>query len=482
VRRLAFLTVLLALALGLTGSAAAATGQIQPRIVGGSTVTTPGSYPWQVSLEYQSYNLSWHHYCGGTLIAARFVLTADHCEVLPSDRVRIGSLSRESGGQTYGIAAVRRHPLADGRDTSRPARYDVNILELTQDVPPSVGKPIDIASPDSSVFGVGKNLTITGFGDTTENGSLSPTLKQAVVPRRADADCEAAYPDDFFSVDQFCAAPPLGGTDTCQGDSGGPIVAPYVENPDPTNPEHWQLVGATSYGTGCARALSPGVYAKVAGLEIYGFTGTTVPTAGTASVEAVGDRLFCNVDGQIGRTYRRYRFLRDGAEIQDTSANDYDVTSADRGRDITCAVRGDNGAGSATTPVSAAYRVPTLTPAPQPDPAPAPAPAAQPAPAPAPAPAQPAVAPVFSTPRSPVTAPATLKRSCTKKRKCTFTIFSSASTVKLTLRRGKSTATIYKAKRGKNGTFTVTTGALRKGKYVATVTGATSAKTVSFSL
>ena len=47
-----------------------------------------------------------------------------------------------------------------------------------------------------------------------------------------------------------------GGQDTCQGDSGGPLA---IKNANGS----YVLKGITSYGAGCGRPDTPGVYTKV---------------------------------------------------------------------------------------------------------------------------------------------------------------------------------------------------------------------------
>ena len=68
----------------------------------------------------------------------------------------------------------------------------------------------------------------------------------------------------------LCAGYPQGGTDTCQGDSGGPLLAKALDG-------SLRLVGATSFGDGCAQPGKPGVYARVAEGPIRAFVAAVRP-------------------------------------------------------------------------------------------------------------------------------------------------------------------------------------------------------------
>lgn len=78
------------------------------RIVGGANANL-GQFPWQVSLT----NNNNAHFCGGSIINNRWVLSAAHCTIgraAGAVRVRVGSVQRTSGGILHQASAIRNHP------------------------------------------------------------------------------------------------------------------------------------------------------------------------------------------------------------------------------------------------------------------------------------------------------------------------------------------------------------------------------------
>jgi trypsin len=109
---------------------------------------------------------------------------------------------------------------------------------------------------DDALWTPGTMESIVGWGTTSEGGDTPDRLQEAEVPITTDAYCSDAY-DDFDATSMVCAGFPEGGVDTCQGDSGGPMFGRDAAGA-------LKVVGATSWGEGCARPGKPGVYARVA--------------------------------------------------------------------------------------------------------------------------------------------------------------------------------------------------------------------------
>ena len=223
-------------------------------IVGGQNAPA-GKYTSVAKVTFGAFS------CTGTLIAPTWVLTAGHCGSItggtgygvpaawPAAMINVRIGGHNSASQT--AASVKRaivHP-----NYLLGAGYDITLLELTAASPKT---PTQVAGPASrGLWDAGDVETIAGWGVTKEGGSAPSTLQEANVPITTDAYCANAY-DEFEANTQVCAGYPQGGVDTCQGDSGGPMFGGSAPN--------FKVVGATSYGYGCARPNYPGVYARVA--------------------------------------------------------------------------------------------------------------------------------------------------------------------------------------------------------------------------
>lgn len=157
--------------------------------------------------------------------------------------VKIGS-NKSGQGEDVPVSSATVSPkylLVDGND--------VTILKLSQN---STKAPTKVAGAgERGLWTAGTAATIAGFGTTSEGGDAPATLQKAQVPITTDAYCGSAY-SNFDPATMVCAGYPEGGVDTCQGDSGGPLFS------------GGRVVGATSFGEGCARPGKPGVYARVA--------------------------------------------------------------------------------------------------------------------------------------------------------------------------------------------------------------------------
>ena len=136
------------------------------RVMGGC-VTSIDEFPWQVSLFRTGGGTQLGtHFCGGSVVAERWVLTAAHCvdDLVPTDpspiAVFFGSTSLEAGGRIADVQTVYAHPDYRGVGSD-----DIALLELRTSV--SV-RPVSLATPEQAgnLERKGTMAIVTGWGNT----------------------------------------------------------------------------------------------------------------------------------------------------------------------------------------------------------------------------------------------------------------------------------------------------------------------------
>ncbi|RAW23705.1 hypothetical protein PC110_g19864 [Phytophthora cactorum] len=212
----------------------------ESRIYGGSEADA-SKYPYIVSLRKDEADGS--TYCGGTLIASQYVVTAGHCVKTDKNTIyaSIGSAfgSGSGDGQQVKVVEGYRHPLYNKSEHL----YDVGVLKLEKEVSTDT---IDLCAADGSDNEVRSVATVRGWG-LTENGSQSLVMEEVSVKIISNAECNKGY-SDRITEGMLCAGEG-DGKDTCNGHSGGPLI------------ENDVLVGIVSWGGKCG--VNAGVYTRI---------------------------------------------------------------------------------------------------------------------------------------------------------------------------------------------------------------------------
>ena len=236
-------------------------GSLTSEIIAGYD-TAITSHPWQVSL--QRYG---SHYCGGSLLSDRWVITAAHCVQSPlgAYQVAIGVTRQQDVGvlgELLDVTQIVEHPDYDAGTH----QHDVALMQLATaaDLTPSAVSTIQIATRNDA----GADLTepgvyssSTGWGTTSTTSSPDrlqegdhPIIANYVADRiMRDAGWDAVSDDmiatGFIGVDR---------EGPCHGDSGGPLTVPNAEGNGQI------LAGLVSWGQpGCGSDEYPVMYARV---------------------------------------------------------------------------------------------------------------------------------------------------------------------------------------------------------------------------
>nr|XP_020464212.1 elastase-1-like [Monopterus albus] len=226
------------------------------RVVGGE-VASPNSWPWQISLQYQSGS-SYRHTCGGTLIEKGWVMTAAHC--VDSNRVWrvvLGEHDLYSNSGTEQILEVSNVYIHPGWDSGRVSNgYDVALLRLSSDATLNSRVQLGSLPPSGQILPHHNLCYVTGWGVTSTGGSLSAELKQAYLPLIDHNTCSSpSWWGSTVKTTMVCAG---GAAESgCNGDSGGPLNC-LVDG-------KYYVHGIASFvsGMGCNYPKKPTVFTRV---------------------------------------------------------------------------------------------------------------------------------------------------------------------------------------------------------------------------
>lgn len=241
---------------------------------GGGYRTVPRyRYPWQAQIYVlDGVSSDWRdeHWCGGSLIAPGWVLTAAHCtrdsiEAMGAVRVRLGAFDLSvDDARSYRIDRVVLH--ANYVRHEKP--HDIALLHIVPDriqprrLFPALVKPVPLEpawQKGQDPLKVEELVETTGWGRTTYKGELRQVLGVGRLRLVSMASCRKIYGETINS-NVLCAYAP--GVDACQGDSGGPLIQPL-------GPRLARQIGIVSFGRGCVRKDIPGVYTRVSAYRAW---------------------------------------------------------------------------------------------------------------------------------------------------------------------------------------------------------------------
>ncbi|XP_037942714.1 chymotrypsin-2-like [Teleopsis dalmanni] len=237
------------------------------RIVGGVDIPRGTYVPYQVSLQYRDRSNEFHHYCGGSVLTAKHILTAAHC-CLGLNPKRISVLAgvrdlRDKTGQRVQVVSYDIH-----EDYQELFTADIAILRLDSPLQLDGVAVAPISLSGTSKIGGGVRATLTGWGlrlpvpfpflpSHLENINYPTTLQTMNYSTVSNRDCENSgiqlTPAEICAKGYFLRG-------ACSGDSGGPLVI--------HTPNGLRQVGIVSYGLIiCGVFDVPDVYTRVSAFQ-----------------------------------------------------------------------------------------------------------------------------------------------------------------------------------------------------------------------
>ncbi|KAJ8711151.1 hypothetical protein PYW07_008393 [Mythimna separata] len=184
------------------------------------------------------------HWCGGSIIHERFILTSAQCVKMNLNfLVFVGTDMLGGEEKGYNVEKIIIHELY----SNETGDYDVAILKLQGPLTfgPTVSKVLLKENGNLVKVKVGTMLNVTGVGLDSEY--LPSTIQQTTVPVAPNIECERSIKDLKLTNRMMCTN--TNGKGPCWDDAGGPLTWNNIQ------------IGIITRETGCARY--PSVYTRV---------------------------------------------------------------------------------------------------------------------------------------------------------------------------------------------------------------------------
>ncbi len=212
---------------------------VETKIISGKQ-SKSNAWPWMAAI-LSTKESGEVGFCGGTLIAPEWVLTAAHCaENAISLKVLLGENDLRG---TWDKFIKVTHSIIDPEYTSNIySAGDIALLHLER---PSSIKPVSLADDFDFQHEEGNTALAMGWGLTYQGSEIigdediAPAhLQEVKLTINHGSECNNFYfPDNIICLGNYDKKA------TCSGDSGGPLL---IFDPKTKN---WKQIGITSFGS-----------------------------------------------------------------------------------------------------------------------------------------------------------------------------------------------------------------------------------------